>query len=152
MCRSATRNSFLVFYHPPVLMLASSLISVVSLHRLLVIATFFTGRDSGRQPFFLTLVSVKTCTIVAIPVCVDLIFSFQLKAKCYRSRLGNPRRSAGMKENECQRCLFPNSWRVSPCGVEAPTNPQEQRERLSDWEWERWYFRWLSWVLSKQNY
>lgn len=69
-----------------------------------------------------------------MPICVDLIISFQLKAECYRSLLGNPTRSAGMKENECQGCLFPNSWRVCPCGAVAPTIPQGGRERLRDGE------------------
>lgn len=62
-------------------------------------------------------------------ICVDLIFSIQLKAKCNRSLSGNPRTSVGMKENECQGCLFPSSWKVCPCGVEAPPNPCKQTER-----------------------
>lgn len=74
---------------------------------------------------FFALVSVA-----AMPICVDHIFTFRLKAKCYHILLGNPKRSAGMKENECQGCLFSDSWRVSPCGAEAPASPQGQRERL----------------------
>ena len=86
---------------------------------------------------FLILVAVMTYTIVAIPICVDLIFSSQLKAKCYQSLLSNARRSAGMKENECQGCLFPNRESVGMKLQPIPWNRVRETERQRNREAER---------------
>lgn len=123
MCRSPTRTCFLPSSSPSV---------CFHFNKHSFSCNFLSQEEiagGNHLSIFLALISVKTCTNVAMPICVDLISSFQLKAKCNRSLLGNPRRSAGMRGNECQGCLFPNSWRVSVLqGLTLQPVPRNRRK------------------------
>ena len=93
-----SNNLFTCFPSSSVLLCASTLISTVSLK------PFSQDEIAGGDhlSIFLPLISVQ---IVAMPICVDLIF--QLKAKCYQcSLLGNSWRSAGMKEKWMSRMFI----------------------------------------------